>query len=171
MIGPQHRQEAFYTAFFIMTAVKVSSPAYETVFNAVSQLEDALRTKKHNSAAFITGISLDVDRGRITVKRLTLAGHKGPYDFTANVSIMGALSDPENADALITGLPEHVFMSVTLNGFLLIRGTPHRLAELILKNAWRGGKKHDNTRKSTGTGSAGSNDHARDGQPGNSGIN
>lgn len=171
MIGPQHRQEAFYTAFFIMTAVKVSSPAYETVFNAVSQLEDALRTKKHNSAAFITGISLDVDGDRITVKRLTLTGHKGPYDFTANISIMGALSDPENADALITGLSEYVFMSVTLNGFLLIRGTPHRIAELILKNAWRGGKKHGNTGKSTGTGSAEPDDHAGNGKPGNPGIN
>lgn len=171
MTGSQQKPAPIYAAWFIMTAVKALSPAYETVFNAVSQLEDALRTKKHNSAAFITGISLDVDKGRITVKRLTLTGHKGPYDFTANVSIMGALSDPENADALITELPEHVFMSVTLNGFLLIRGTPHRLAELILKNAWRGGEKHDNTRKSTGTGSAGSNDHARAGKPGNPGIN
>lgn len=170
MTGSQQNPAAISTAP-IIRAIKAASPAYETVFNAVSQLEDALWTKKHSSAASVTGISLDMDGDRITVKRLTLTGHKGPYDFTANVSIMGALSDPENADALITGLPEYVFMSVTLNGFLLIRGTPHRIAELILKNAWRGRKKNDNARKSTGTGSAGSNDHARNGKPGNPGIN
>lgn len=170
MTGSQQKPAAI-SITYIIRAIQAASPAYETVFNAVLQLEDALWTKKHSSAASITGISLDMDGDRITVKRLTLTGHKGPYDFTANVSIMGALSDPENADALITGLPEYVFMSVTLNGFLLIRGTPHRIAELILKNAWRGGKKNDNTGKSTGTGSAGSNDHTRAGKPGNPGIN
>lgn len=166
----QHRPAAISTAS-IIRAIQASSPAYKTVFDAVDRLEDALWTKKHSSAASITGINLDVDGDRITVKRLTLTGHKGPYDFTANISIIGALSDPENADALITGLPEYVFMSVNLNGFLLIRGTPHRIAELILKNAWRGGKKHGNTGKSTGTGSAEPNDHAGDGKPGNPGIN
>lgn len=153
----------------IIQLIRHRRPGLAPVLDAADLLEIALTTKKHNSKAHTEEIRLTANNETVNIDHLTIAGDMNGNPFTLWVSIMGTLTDPQNSDNIVTRLPAYILLTVTLNKCLLIRGTPSRIAQIIFKRL--GGAKHDNTGKSTGTGSAGSNDHARAGKPGNPGIN